>query len=125
MPVPLSRSTSRLLPSSSRPSIQIVRHDAARRAVFGVVRETIAPYVIDKTLLDQVSEEATVAIDQVIEKRRVVNWTENADVQNRMRTDIEDELFELSSKHGVAITLDDVDKVMEESITLGRRHKGA
>lgn len=102
-----------------------VRDDPARRAVFGVVREAIAPYVIDRAVLDRMSEEAAVAIDDVMEKRRVVNWTENADVQNRMRTDIEDELFELSTKHGVDITLDDIDKVMEESINLGRRHKGA
>jgi type I restriction enzyme, R subunit len=101
-----------------------VRNDPAKRAVFSVVRETIAPYVVDKATLDMVSEEAAVAIDDVIEKRRVVNWTENADVQNRMRTEIEDELFELGSRHQVAFTLDDIDKVMEESINLGRRHKG-
>jgi len=101
-----------------------VRNDPAKRAVFGVVRETIAQYVADRTKLDLVSEEAAVAIDDVIEKRRVVNWTENADVQNRMRTEIEDELFELGSRHHVALTLDDIDKVMEESINLGRRHRG-
>lgn len=101
-----------------------VRYDPAKRAVFGVVRETMAAYVADKSRLDQLSEEAAVAIDDVIERRRVVNWADNADVQNRMRTEIEDELFELGSRHQVALTLDDIDKVMEESISLGRRHKG-
>jgi type I restriction enzyme, R subunit len=101
-----------------------VRYDPAKRAVFGVVRETMASYVIDKATLDQVSEEVTVAIDDVIERRRVVNWTENADVQNRMRMEIEDALFELGSKHDITLTLDDIDNVMEESIALGRRHKG-
>lgn len=101
-----------------------VRYDPAKRAVFGVVRETMASYVADEAMLDRVSEEAAVAIDDVIEKRRVVNWTENPDVQNRMRTEIEDELFELGNKHELVLTLDDIDKVMEESISLGRRHKG-
>lgn len=100
-----------------------VRYEPARRAVFGVVRETMAPYVLDRGILERVSEEAALAIDDVLERRRVVNWTESEDVQNRMRTEIEDELFELRSRHALPLTLDDIDRVMEESISLGRRHK--
>lgn len=100
-----------------------VRYEPARRAVFGVVRETVAPYFANRDDIERVAEEATLAIDAIIERRRVVNWTENADVQNRMRTEIEDELFELRDRYGLPLSIENIDAVMEESINLGRRHK--
>lgn len=100
-----------------------VRHAPVKRAVFGVVRETVAQYLTDAVLLDRISEEATNAIDAIIDQRRVVNWIDNADVQNRMRTDVEDELFDVQRKYELPFTLDDIDKLMEESISISRRHK--
>ncbi|MHB1210545.1 MAG: type I restriction enzyme subunit R domain-containing protein, partial [Acidimicrobiales bacterium] len=100
-----------------------VQYDPMKRAVFGLVRETASRYSADSETVAKVSEEAALSIDAAIDERRVVNWTESTDVQNRMRTAVEDLLFEMKARHGLDISLDDIDNVMEQSIRLAVRHE--
>ncbi|WP_411280337.1 hypothetical protein [Gemmatimonas sp.] len=69
------------------------------------------------------SEEAAVSIDEAIDELRVVNWTENTDVQNRMRTEVEDLLFELKKRYDLSLPIDEIDALMEESLRLAARHE--
>lgn len=62
-----------------------------------------------------------VAIDDVIERLKIVNWEQNADVQNRMRTEIEDELFRFKNTHEVPLTFDMIDRLMDGCIEVARR----
>ncbi len=102
-----------------------VTYDPATRAYYGLVRETVAPYVGEKSRTEALGVEAAVAINSIIDERRVVNWTENADVQNRMRTAIEDELFQLKERHHVPLTLDDIDRLMEDVLNVAKRRKAS
>jgi len=67
--------------------------------------------------------EAALDIDRIIEERRTVHWTENADVQNQMRNAIEDRLFEMKDRDGVPLTLDDIDAIMEKAIDVAKARK--
>ncbi len=100
-----------------------VRYQPDARAFFGLVKETIAPYGVDGRNLDAIGAETALAIDRIIDERRVVNWTDNADVQNRMRTAIEDELFELKERNDLPLTLDDIDGMMERVLEVAKRRK--
>jgi len=42
-------------------------------------------------------------------------------VQNRMRTEIEDELFRFKDEHGVPLTFDAMDRLMDGCIEVARR----
>ena len=55
-----------------------------------------------------------------MQQHRTVNWTRNADVQNRMKGAIEDYLFELLEQHGLALTLEEIDRVLETVIDIAR-----
>ncbi len=100
-----------------------VRYQPDARAIYGLVKETLAPYSAPGRPLDAVGAEAALDIDRIIEDRRVVNWTENSDVQNRMRTAIEDRLFDLKQQEGLPLTLDEIDAVMERVLDVARRRK--
>ncbi len=100
-----------------------VRYQPDARAFFGLVKETIAPYAAGGRNVDAIGAETALAIDRIIEERRVVNWTDNPDVQNRMRTAIEDELFELKQRDGLPLTLEDIDGVMERVLDVAKRRK--
>jgi type I restriction enzyme R subunit len=100
-----------------------VRYQPDARAFFGLVKETIAPYAAGDRSLDAIGAETALAIDRIIEERRVVNWTDNPDVQNRMRTAIEDQLFELKERDGLPLTLEDIDDVMERVLDVAKRRK--
>ena len=64
--------------------------------------------------------EAGASIDDLIQRRRIVNWTNNPDVQNQMKTDIEDYLFELKDEHGFDLTFEDMDSIMEQCLEIAR-----
>ncbi|MFN8668785.1 MAG: HsdR family type I site-specific deoxyribonuclease [Gemmatimonadaceae bacterium] len=102
-----------------------VRYDPVATAYYGLVRERVAKYETDQSRVNSLGAEAAKTIDQIIEARRVVNWTENADVQNRMKTAIEDELFELRDRHGVPLSLEDIDALLDDVLNVARRRKSA
>ena len=112
----------------SRPVDEVpeaVRYDPAKTAYYGLVRERLSNYKLDPAQAESVGAEAAVAIDQIIDRGRVVNWTENTDVQNRMKTEIEDELFELSDRHDVPLSYADIDLLLDGVLSVARRRKSA
>lgn len=90
------------------------------QAFFGVAREIFSHHAaagVDSRVL---GAEAGLKIDDLILGRRIVNWTNNPDVQNQMKTDIEDYLFELKAAHSLALTFEDIDSIMEQCIEIAR-----
>ena len=78
---------------------EAIRQREVARAFYGVVREGLASHQTDGDWMEIVAD-AAVRIDDAILRERIVNWTTNTDVQNRMRNDIEDALFDLKSRTG-------------------------
>lgn len=69
----------------------------------------------------EVVAETVVRIDDAILRERIVNWTTNTDVQNRMRTAIEDTLFDLKSRTGLDLSFDEIDAILERCLDIARR----
>jgi len=59
-------------------------------------------------------------MDKIIRDRLIVNWENNTDVQNQMRTAIEDFLFELKDKHQLDLSFDDIDLIMEQCLDVAK-----
>jgi type I restriction enzyme R subunit len=94
------------------------------KAFYGIVRDILRP----KSGVPQekeISTEAALGIDKIIADNRIVDWTVNTDIQNRMKMMLEDFLFDLMKKRGVAITFDDVDRIMEQCLDVARRRYAA
>jgi type I restriction enzyme R subunit len=89
------------------------------KAFFRAVRDTLTPSLGENDARD-VGADASVRIDEIIRGLKIVNWTTNSDVQNRMRIEIEDFLFELKKAKQLAITFDQIDGVMEQCIAIAR-----
>jgi type I restriction enzyme R subunit len=75
-------------------------------------------------LSDNASKEtaarAALQIDEIIRKNKVVDWIANLDVQNAMRNEIDDYLYELREESGVDLSLDDMDLIVENSIDVAK-----
>jgi type I restriction enzyme, R subunit len=89
------------------------------RAFYGIVRGILKPKP-DVPQEKEISTDAALGIDKIISDNRIVDWTVNTDIQNRMKMLIEDFLFDLMKKRGVAITFDDVDRIMEQCLDVAR-----
>ena len=110
----------------SRPTEDVpseIRYDPVATAYYGLIRERIKRYEPDSERLAEAGVEAATAISRAIDQRRVVNWTESEDVQNRMKTAVEDELFAIKDRFALPLTFDDVDYVLDGVLNVARRRK--
>ena len=88
------------------------------------VRETPAPYgkegVPGVADLDQIRAEMSLRMEEIIRKEAVVRWRDNTDAQNRMRNEMDDFLFELQSKRGITLSLEQMDSLIESCLRIAR-----
>jgi type I restriction enzyme R subunit len=73
---------------------------------------------------DEEVADLAVAIDDIIRGLAIVHWQDNIDVQNRMRTEIEDKIFRFMKDHGIQISFDTIDRIMDTCIEAARRRWG-
>ncbi len=65
--------------------------------------------------------ELALEIDGIIERLKIVHWETNLDIQNRMRTEIEDAFFRFKDRTGAALDFEALDRVMDQCIGAARR----
>ena len=99
---------------------EAVRQRDGPRAFYGIIRETLAAPTVDAAVEQRIAE-AAVSIDEAILSERIVNWTNNTDVQNRMRNGIEDVLFDLKAEAGRTLSLKEVDALLERCLDIAQR----
>ena len=63
---------------------------------------------------------AAETIDRIISQLRIVNWEDNVDVQNKMRNQIEDYLFELKDEHDLDLNFERIDEIMEQCLDIAK-----
>jgi type I restriction enzyme R subunit len=97
-----------------------ISYEEVAPAYFGEVREVLENYTVGGFDAVESSADAAMAIDRIVLERRCVDWTHNDDVQNRMKTEIEDLLFELKAEHNIPLTLEDIDQILDRCIDIAR-----
>ncbi len=96
-----------------------LRHNEVASAFYGVLREILAPYAEGRSL-DDAEGDAALKIDEIIRREKIVNWTTNADVQNRMKTEIEDYLHELKEDQDIGLEFEEIDDILERCLSIAR-----
>ncbi|MEI7831989.1 MAG: type I restriction endonuclease subunit R [bacterium] len=97
-----------------------LRHRDVAKAYYGCINTVIAPLAISTTNIEVIATEAALNVDDIITRLRMVNWTANTDVQNQMRTEIEDGLFDLKDKYSIDLSFDQIDEIIEESLKIAK-----
>lgn len=100
-----------------------LRHHDAARAFFGVVQEALASRAVDDEKRDALAQTA-LRIDEIIKRAKIVNWTANLDVQNRMQIDMEDALHDFVGETGISLSFDEIDGILERCMDVARRRYG-
>ncbi len=99
---------------------EAIRQRDVAKAFYGVVREALASHGGGSDLKEVIADVA-LRIDDAVLRERIVNWTTNTDVQNRMRNDIEDALFDAKSTTGLDLSFDEIDLILEKCLDIARR----
>ena len=62
----------------------------------------------------------SLAIDDIVQEHRIVHWTRNTDVQNRMKLAIEDYLFEFMERENLELSFEEIDLILESVLDIAR-----
>ncbi len=90
------------------------------KAFYGIIRLVLERDGGKTADIADAGADVALAIDEIIRDMRIVSWAANADVQNRMRTRIEDYLFELKDQRGIQMSFEDIDAIMEDCLKVAR-----
>ena len=95
-------------------------HRDVAKAFFGVLQEVFADRTDQAANTRDISATVSLAIDDVVQKHRIVHWTRNTDVQNRMKLAIEDYLFELMERENLELSFEEIDRILESVLDIAR-----
>ena len=98
--------------------VRLNGHEVAK-AYFGIVKETIQPGESGEDRSEAFAR-AALEVENIVERNRIVNWVDNIDVQNRMRIEIEDMLFDWKEQEGIELTFEEIDRILDQSIDIAR-----
>lgn len=90
-----------------------VRNNELQRSYFGILREGLVKHGVTAERARDLAAAAAQAADKIIHQRRIVNWKNNRDVQNRIKTEIEDSLIDLTGGEGTKLGFDEIDAMLE------------
>ena len=107
---------------------QELENRVVAQAFFGVLNEVLGagndPRQVpaDKsTPFDvQWTAKAALGVDSIIQKHKIVNWTNNADVQNQMKNAIEDFLQEVEPDDG-ALSFEAIDLLLVKCLDMSEK----
>ncbi len=98
---------------------KLEHHDVAK-AFYGLVYEVISKFESDDCEPRDFSADIGLKIDDIIQDSLVVDWISNTDIQNMMLNKIEEYLYEVKDKYGIALSYDDIDTIMEQSLNVAK-----
>jgi type I restriction enzyme R subunit len=99
---------------------EILANNEVAKAYYGSIKNALANLQLKPTAATEFASEAALAFDDIVDNRRIVNWTTNVDVQNRIRQDFDDYLVDLGSRSGVDLGFDVIDQIVDESVAIAR-----
>lgn len=97
-----------------------LQNQEVAQAFFGIVKEVFANHQASGLDVAALGASAALQIDEIIRSRKIVNWTNNTDVQNQMQNAIEDYLHELEGS-GLDLSFDEIDMILEKCLDIARR----
>jgi len=95
-----------------------LKHREVAKAFYGITYEVFKEF--DGFDKKDVSADIAIAIDNIIKGRKIVDWTQNKDIQNKITDDIEDYLCAVRDEYRINLTFDDIDKIIEQSIDIAK-----
>jgi type I restriction enzyme R subunit len=98
---------------------QLKNKDVAK-AYYGTLHEILNRFRNSQKDYENFLADTSLAIDEVIERQRKVNWVQDMDTQNRMKNEIEDRLFELKKHSSIDLTYADIDAILEQCLSIAR-----
>jgi type I restriction enzyme, R subunit len=87
------------------------------------LNEALKPFNIEPERARTIAAQTALEINKIIENNRVVDWRNNVDIQNAMKNQIDDCLFEMKSQENINFSFGDMDSIIESSLSIARARR--
>jgi type I restriction enzyme R subunit len=92
-------------------------HEVAK-AYYGIAQHYLSESIPNDKLNAGNYAEIALAMDEIIDRNRIVQWADNEDVKNRMSLEIEDWLFDFAAKNKVELDFEVLDSILKKCINV-------
>ncbi len=99
----------------------LVDKDVAK-AYYGII-QSIVEKKIEMDNKDNIIADLALEIDRIIDADRIVDWVSNIDIQNKMKIDIEDCIYEYMQDYNFKLEFEDIDDILEKCIEIAQHRK--
>jgi len=93
-------------------------------AYYGVVEEVMVGYGVEENRAKFLAADMAVDIEAIIGRKKKVDWTRMEDVIKDIQNDIDDYLFEAREKHGVSLSTEDMDAIIDRCVAIAKKLAG-
>jgi len=91
-------------------------------AFYGLLKPFIEKHSQDQTAIENVSAKSALSLCDIIKDQIIRDWISNEDVQKHMMDGIDDYLYDVvRDQHGIQLTPDEMDEIIQQSLQLARR----
>jgi len=92
------------------------------KAFFNLLKKNMSKYFADdKVAVNTVLTKSALAFCDILEKRKIVDWQRNVDVQKSIMNDFDDYLYDVvRDKYNVKLNQEDMDLIIEASLELAK-----
>jgi len=104
---------------SDLPDILAQRDEA--KAYYGVIQEPLAAYSVEGYTQEDFAAEIAVKLDDIIDGRKIRDWTRNQDVKNGMMNEVEDYLYSLKGRYELAMDLELIERITYQVLAIAER----
>jgi len=97
-----------------------LRSQEVAKAFYGVVSDVLGRKNGSIANRKELAAQAALRIDELVIQNRVVDWISNLDIQNQMRNQIDDYLYEMKEENEIDLTLEDMDFIIENVLKIAK-----
>jgi len=92
-------------------------------AYYGVIREPLAGYTLNTPDLsmDDLAADVAIRLEQIIEERKIRDWTANLDVQNEIKLAMEDYLYSIKGRYDIPLKGGDMDVILDSVLDVAKQ----
>lgn len=99
-----------------------IKSDDNAVAIYHVLGNAMGGFVIPQGVdMEPILSSAAIQLVEIVKDLRVVNWTENPDVQNAMRNRMDDFFFDhVRGEHGIELSPEQIDTIVDSVLRVAR-----
>ena len=92
-------------------------------AYYGAIRDPIVQYTVEDPAVDMNELVADVAIrlEQIIEARKIRDWTTNPDVQRQIKRAMDEYLYSVKGRYDVPLTHGDIQVILDSVVEIAKQ----